>query len=62
MEEHFLLHGYGVEVGNAISMVQPILFSIFREYYIESPPEDSLKPVDDNHVILNVYASKHTYL
>ena len=58
----FSLHGWGVEVGNAISMVLPILFILFREYCIKSLPEDGLKPVDDNQVILNMHANKCTYL
>ena len=47
MEERFPLHGWGAEVGDAIGMVPPILFILFREYCIKSPLEDGLKPVDD---------------
>ena len=58
----FLLHGWGVEVSDTISMVLPILFILFREYCVESPLEDGLKPVDDNQVILNAHATKCAYL
>ena len=62
MEEHFPLHSWDVEVSDAIGIVPPILFILFREYCIESPLEDGLKPVDHNQVILNAHATKCTHL
>ena len=61
-EERCPLHGWGVEVCDANSMMSPKFLHFLREYHIESLPKDGLKPVDDNHIILNIHVNECTYL